>query len=146
MNETEFQERFGSERQCVEALARWKWSDGFRCSKCGHTEYHQLSSRGLRQCKRCHHQNSATSATLMHNTKLPIAKWFHGLYLLETLGSTVHVVRISAELGISHNAAGRMRSKLVRLMNDRKKPLRLDLLGQQQEKEAAACSTARADS
>ena len=29
MNETEFQERFGSERQCVEALARWKWSDGF---------------------------------------------------------------------------------------------------------------------
>lgn len=134
MNETEFQERFGSEQQCVEALARWKWSDGFRCSKCGHTEYHQLSTRGLRQCKLCHRQNSVTSGTLMHNTKLPIAKWFHGLYLLETLGPTVPVDRISAELGISYNAAYRMRNKLVGLINDRENPLQLDLFGQQQKR------------
>ena len=74
----------------------------------------------------------------MHNTKLPIAKWFRGLYLLETLGSTVPVDRIFAELGISYNAAGRMRNKLVRLMNDRENPLRLDLLSQQQKKKATA--------
>ena len=74
----------------------------------------------------------------MHNTKLPIAKWFRGLYLLETLGSTTPVSRICAELDISYNAAGRMRNKLVRLKDDRENPLRLDLFSQQQEKEAAA--------
>ena len=74
----------------------------------------------------------------MHNTKLPIAKWFRGLYLLETLGPTVPVYRISAELGISYNAAYRMRGNLVRLSSDRENPVRLDLLSQQQKKKAAA--------
>ena len=65
----------------------------------------------------------------MHNTKLPLRKWFRGLYLIETFGEKgVTTDTLATLLDISYNAAWRMKRKLVRLMNDDERPLRLDLM------------------
>ncbi len=35
MNLMDWQERFGSEATCAQALARQRWPEGFRCPRCG---------------------------------------------------------------------------------------------------------------
>ena len=129
MQKAEFDLRFGTEAQCIEALVRWRWPNGFLCPKCGHDKGYRLTNRGMYQCARCRRQHSATAGTRLHNTKLPLDKWFRGLYLVETCGGKgVTTDTLATFLDISYNAAWRMKRKLVRLMNDRDRPLRLDLM------------------
>ena len=68
----QFIEQFGSEEQCCEALAQWRWPEGFRCPSCGHDQHCQLTHRQLRQCNRCRHQTSLTAGTIFDSTKLPL--------------------------------------------------------------------------
>ena len=129
MQKAEFDRRFGTEAQCIEALVRWRWPNGFLCPRCGHDKGYRLTNRGMYQCARCRRQHSATAGTRLHNTKLPLRKWFRGLYLVETCGGKgVTTDTLATLLDISYNAAWRMKRKLVRLMNDRDRPLRLDLM------------------
>ena len=129
MQKAEFDLRFGTEAQCIEALVRWRWPNGFLCPKCGHDKGYRLTNRGMYQCARCRRQHSASAGTRLHNTKLPLRKWFRGLYLIETFGEKgVTTDTLATLLDISYNAAWRMKRKLVRLMNDDDRPLRLDLM------------------
>ena len=122
-----FLERYGAEQQCIDALARWRWRDGFNCPKCGCTEFHQLAHRGLRQCYSCRRQTSPTSGTAISHTKLPLTVWFYGVYLAEKRGSKpIGTVELAFELGISGHAASRMKPRLQRLMGDEENPLRLE--------------------
>ena len=127
----DFLRHFGTEAQCVEAFARWRWPDGFRCSKCGHDQFHRLVYRSLRQCQRCRRQNSVVAGTVLHNTKMPLTTWFLGLYLIESQDEKgISTRSLAVRLGISLHAAYRMRKKLAMLMNDPERPLRLASLVQ----------------
>ena len=39
LSEARFATLYGSEERCREALARWRWPDGFICPKCGEREH-----------------------------------------------------------------------------------------------------------
>lgn len=68
----EFLKDYGTEEQCFEALAEWRWPEGFRCFLCNHDKSCQLKARKLYQCNRCHHQTSITAGTIFASTKLPL--------------------------------------------------------------------------
>lgn len=124
----EFLARYGTEEQCIEALARWRWPKGFSCPKCHHDRYYRVTSRLVRQCTRCRCQHSATAGTILDSTRLPISTWFRGLYLVEYGERERTPVRtLQRKLGISYNAASRMKRKLLTLINDEVHPLRLAL-------------------
>ena len=44
---TQFVDEYGSEEQCVAALFRWRWANGFVCPRCEHPAYWRLQSRAL---------------------------------------------------------------------------------------------------
>ena len=50
---TQFVEEYGTEEQCMDALFRWRWPNGFVCPRCEHTGYGRLQSRALYQCHGC---------------------------------------------------------------------------------------------
>lgn len=121
----EFLEHYGTEEQCFDALYRWRWPEGFRCPHCGHDRYCQLTHRKLLQCNRCRRQTSVTAASDFDSTKLPLTVWFHGLYLLTRDRKPATAMALHRELGISYNAAWRMKRKLMRAVTDETRPLRL---------------------
>ena len=121
----EFMERYGTERQCLDALFRWRWPNGFRCPHCGHDRYCHLTHRDLLQCYRCRRQTSATAGSAFNSTKLPLTTWFRGLYLLTRDKKPISAMELHRRLGISYNAAWRMKRKLMRAANSRTRPLRL---------------------
>ena len=116
---SEFLSQYGSEEQCFDALYAWRWPNGFRCPLCGHDRHCQLTSRKLQQCNRCHHQTSLTAGTIFESTKLPLTIWFQGLYLITQGKKGISAMQLHCQLGISYNAAWRMKHKLMQVMLER---------------------------
>ena len=85
----------------------------------------QLSSRKLQQCNRCHRQTSITAGTIFDSTKLPLTVWFQAIYLMTQDKKGVSAMKLHRHLGISYNAAWRIRHKLMQVMmeRDREHPL-----------------------
>ncbi|MCU7858960.1 MAG: IS1595 family transposase [Candidatus Thiodiazotropha sp. (ex Lucinoma kastoroae)] len=116
---TTFLKEYGTEEQCHSALYQWRWPNGFVCPECGHTECCEITSRQLSQCSRCHRQTSVISGTIFEATKLPLTTWFLGIYLLTQTKSGVSALGLRRQLGITYNAAWRMKHKLMQVMKER---------------------------
>ena len=116
---------YGTEDQCFDALYQWRWPNGFLCPHCGHDRCCQLNSRKLQQCNRCHRQTSITAGTIFDSTKLALTVWFQAIYLMTQDKKGVSAMKLHRHLGISYNAAWRIRHKLMQVMmeRDREHPL-----------------------
>ena len=116
---------YGTEDQCFDALYRWRWPNGFECPHCGHDRDCQLNTRKLQQCHRCHRQTSITAGTLFEATKLPLTVWFQAIHLITQDKKGISAMMLHRHLGISCNAAWRMKHKLMQGMmeRDREHPL-----------------------
>jgi len=89
-----------------------RWPQGFICPECGHKKYCEIKGRKLYQCHRCHQQTSLTSGTIFAFTKLRLSLWFLGIYLITQSKQGTSSLHLSRSLGISYNAALRMKHKL----------------------------------
>lgn len=116
LSENEFLRQFGDENQCLDALYKWRWPHGFRCPHCGHDRCCQLTLRKLQQCNRCRRQTSVTAGTIFDSTKLPLTAWFLGMYLMSRDRQGASAMTLHRHLGISYNAASRMKRKLKQAM------------------------------
>ncbi len=121
-----FLKAYGTEEQCIQALIDWRWSQGFECPYCGSNKYCQIAFRGLRQCNHCHHQTSVTAGTIFDSTKLPLNLWFMGMYLMAQDKKGISAMAIHRHLGISYNAAWRMKQKLMQVMLERESSKKLE--------------------
>ena len=71
------EELFSSDDRCLEFLAEIKWKDGFKCRKCGNTNYCQGKTAHSRRCTKCKAEESAAAGTIFHNCKFPLHKAFY---------------------------------------------------------------------
>ncbi len=112
-------QQYGSEDQCFDALYSWRWPKGFECPVCGHDKRCEVSARRLQQCNRCHHQTSIIAGTIFEASKLPLTIWFQGIYLMTQDKKGISAMQLHRQLGISYNAAWRMKHKLMQVMLER---------------------------
>ena len=115
----EFHNLYGTEEQCYQELFKLRWPTGFTCPKCGYGKGGWLRTRGVYQCYHCAHQASVTSGTIFHATKLPLTVWFLCMYLMTQNKNGVSALELRRQLGISYNAAWRMKQKLMQVMLER---------------------------
>ena len=115
----EFLSLYGTEQQCFDALYHWRWPNGFVCPNCGHDRGCQLTTHKLEQCYRCNRQTSITAGTIFEATKLPLTVWFQGIYFMTQDKKGASAMKLHRQLGISYNAAWRMRHKLMQVMMER---------------------------
>ncbi len=125
MNLLQWQERFGSEEACAEALKQQRWPNGFQCPKCGHDHGQWVATRKIYQCGRCRHQTSVTAGTLFHSTNLPLVQWFLAIYLMVCDKGGISALRLSKQIGVSWITAHRMLRKMRHAMADRDSIYRL---------------------
>lgn len=71
---------FTSDEKCFEFLADLKWSDGFKCRKCGNDNYCAGKTAHSRRCTKCKTEESAAAGTIFHNCKFPVSKAFYIAY------------------------------------------------------------------
>ena len=64
-----FMRRFGDDAACAAYLRKARWGpnlERFVCPDCGHSRGWWLPTRGLVECRECHHQTSPTAGTVFH--------------------------------------------------------------------------------
>jgi len=79
----EFENRFGTEKDCIEFLANLRWPKGFICPECNHPVGWEART-GLVECASCHCQTSAIAGTAFHGTRKPLRLWFRAMYFMTT--------------------------------------------------------------
>jgi len=115
----EFQTRYGTEAACIEALARLKWPQGFRCERCDSTRaYHHESRPRIYSCAACGHQHSVTAGTVFHKTKTPLPKWFLAAYLMAQDKRGISAMFLARELGLRYETAWTIAHKLRHGLTD----------------------------
>jgi len=116
---SEFLSQYGTEEQCRVALFRMRWPKGFQCPRCGHGSFSEIRSRKVYQCHACRFQASVIQGTIFASTKLPLQLWFLGIYLITQAKDGISSLHLARTIGISSNAALRMKHKLQHVMKNR---------------------------
>lgn len=128
MTAAQFRQAFRTDRQCMKYLFERKYSEGFKCRKCGHTEYGFIVSRGGSwQCKKCRYQESAKAGTLFHKSKIPLRKWFQGIFEFTVSKGGISATELQIRLGFGcYETAWQMLHKLRMAMSKRDQNYKLE--------------------
>ncbi len=113
-----FLKTYGSEEKCREKLYKYRWPNGFECPKCGHNQCYELKTRQLFQCTHCRYQCSLNSGTIFDSSQLPLTTWFLAIYLITQAKEGMSALSLRRFLGISVNAAFKMKHKLQHVMKE----------------------------
>jgi len=87
MNLQQFEEQFGTDKQCFEYLFAHRFSSGFRCNrKPGCIEKGKLNrlTDSKFRCSNCRHQYSLRVGSMFEGSRIPINKWFRAIWLIST--------------------------------------------------------------
>ena len=90
-------ERLATDGDCRKYLEAIRWADGVACLRCESVSISRIKTRDLFECNSFQYQFSVTTGTIMHNSHLPLRKWFMALYLI-----------VDAKKGVSARQIGRM--------------------------------------
>ena len=112
----QFNQQYGTNRQCQDLLFQFRWPQGFSCPRCGHKRYSLIQTRALYQCSQCRHQCSLISGTIFASTKLPLKTWFLAIYFITQSKDGISSLNLARTLGISANTAQRVKHKLQQVM------------------------------
>ena len=125
----DFMQYYGTEDQCRKALFDLRWPQGFECPRCSNGTFCQLSRHKQLQCNKCNHKTSVISGTIFHSTKLPLTKWFLGIYLMTQSKNGISQMELKRQVGVSINTAALMYHKIAQTMleRDNTKPLSGDI-------------------
>lgn len=126
-SEIDFDKAYGSEEPCHAVLVKWRWPDGFVCPDCD-GKAHCIVTRGARelfQCNACRKQTSVRAGTIFASSKLPLRLWFKAMYHLTQSKQGMSSLELARRLGITQNAAWKMKHKLAQVMLERNATKRL---------------------
>jgi hypothetical protein len=112
----EFQNRFASEDDCLDALEKLRWPSGFRCPNCEHDDGYRLTKRRLIQCSVCRHQTSVTAGTIFHKTTVSLCNWFWMIYLMAQDKGGASSSRIAKQLGMHYRTVWHQMHKIRHAM------------------------------
>jgi transposase-like protein len=98
-------ERFGSEGKCHDYLEGVRWPDGVRCPRCDSDKISRIAKRRQFDCDSCRYQFSVRVNTLLHDSKLPLWKWFLAVYLMCESKKGISANQMKRTLGVSYKTA-----------------------------------------
>ncbi len=115
-NQMEFEKMFLTEKQCLDYIAKVRWSNGFICPKCNCSEHWPIV-RDLIMCKNCNYQVSSTAGTIFHRSKKPLTFWFMAIWWIVAQKNGVSALGLKRILGLgSYRTAWIWLHKFRRLM------------------------------
>lgn len=125
----QFQQQYGTDAQCEQALIESRWPQGWRCPRCNAVKAYQTHSktqRKLWECVACGHQCSSTSGTVFERSKLGLHRWFLALYFMTQSKNATSILELKRLLGVAYETAWLVKHKLLQVMEQRDKRRRLD--------------------
>jgi transposase-like protein len=106
-------------RSMLEAI---RWPNGPECPHCASHNAVRLQGdatrAGVLKCRDCGKQFTATVNTIMHRSKIPLAKWLLAFHLMCSSKKRISVLQLQRELGLgSYQTAWHMGHRIRYAMN-----------------------------
>src|SRR5688572_10161418 len=98
-------DRFGDDAKCRAYLERLRWPNGVCCPKCGDTSVSEIRDRAQWDCNACRYQFSVTAGTIMHDSHLPLRKWFLAIYLMCESKKGISALQLKRTIGVAYKTA-----------------------------------------
>ena len=105
INLVSLMDEFQTDDDCREALEDIRWPNGVHCTRCGCVEVLELENQKRFECKGCGYQFSVMSGTIMHDSHLPLRKWFIAIYLMCEAKKGISANQMRRTLGVSYKTA-----------------------------------------
>ncbi len=115
---SQFESMFSSEENCLQFISAQKWTDGFICRKCGHTNYCKGKTAFSRRCTRCKAEESATANTIFHRCHIPITEAFRMVYMV-CHDPEISSYELSRQLDKRQMTCWKLKSKLMECIEKR---------------------------
>ncbi len=98
-------ERYDTDDKCRTALEKLRWPDGVRCIRCESDKISRNYKRHTFECEPCGYHFSVTTGTILHDTHLPLRKWFIATYLICESKKGVSALQLKRTLHIAYKTA-----------------------------------------
>jgi transposase-like protein len=105
MNLVKLIERYGSEDRCRDYLETLRWPEGVRCPECGSKSISRIKTRNQYDCNGCRNRFSVKSGTVLHDSHLPLWKWFLATYMMIESRKGMSANQLKRTLGISYKTS-----------------------------------------
>ncbi len=112
----EFSKWFTRKEDCSDYLSGIKWSEGYKCRRCGNPKYCGTRRYGERRCTRCRCVESPTAHTLFHKVKFPLVKAFYILFFVSTSSKGMSTYELARKLEMNQPVVWRFKSKIMLAM------------------------------
>jgi transposase-like protein len=122
MNLPKLIERFGSEDKCRAYLEELRWPDGVECPRCESKSVSRITERNQYDCNACRYQFSVTAGTIMHDSHLPLWKWFLAIYMICESKKGISAKQLQRMLGGSYKTAWYLCHRIRDAMGDDDQP------------------------
>jgi hypothetical protein len=116
----EFSKIYPDKESCNLFLSELKWKDGYQCRKCKNTHYYNGHIPYSRRCSKCGYEESVTTYTVFHNTRIPINKAFYMIFLIYSTKGKISSHKLAEILNIRQSTCWTYGSKIKLLMEERK--------------------------
>jgi transposase-like protein len=121
----QFQDRFRTEADCLAALEKLRWPNGFICPNCGHDAGYRMHGRPLIQCAVCRYQASVTAGTIFHKTRIPLRHWFWMIYMVAQDKGGASAMRLANQLGMYYKTTWHVLHKIREAMSNQEESRKL---------------------
>ena len=96
---------FNTDAKCRELLERLRWPNGVACFRCGSLSVSEIEGRGQFDCNACRYQFSVTAGTIMHDSHLPLRKWFIAIYLMCESKKGISALQLKRTIKVAYKTA-----------------------------------------
>ena len=96
---------YSTDAKCRELLERLRWPSGVACIRCGSMSISEIQSRKQYDCNDCRYHFSVTAGTIMHDSHLPLRKWFIAIYLMCESKKGISALQLKRTLGVAYKTA-----------------------------------------
>lgn len=98
-------EHFGTEEKCRAYLEALRWPKGVRCPRCDSEKVSRIVARAQYDCDSCRYQFSVRVGTVLHDSHLPLWKWFLAVFMICESKKGISANQIRRMLGVSYKTA-----------------------------------------
>lgn len=120
----EFSKIYPDKESCDSFLAELKWKTGYTCKKCKNDHFYAGHAPYSRRCSKCDYEESVTSYTIFHNTRIPINKAFYMIFLIYSTKGKISSHKLSELLNIRQSTCWTYGTRIKAVMEERKSALK----------------------
>jgi hypothetical protein len=116
----EFSRIYPDKESCNLFLSELKWKHGYACRKCKNTQYYPGHMQYSRRCSKCSYEESVTSYSIFHNTRIPINKAFYMVFLIYTTKGKISSHKLGEILNMRQSTCWTYGARIKSVMEERK--------------------------